>query len=112
LIVSELQKGGNEVEFAADALTALVYLRGKRKFDVVVVDSPVSKIFGEDAVPQDFEVLQEATKNSIVIVVSGSLTDERRQQVKKWGAAEVFAKPFSLRRFHRHIDQLLAHTGI
>lgn len=109
LLVSELERGGKQVIFASDSLTALAYLCQK-KFDLVILDSPVSRRFEVEPVPeQDQRLLEEALKNSlVVVVVSGGLTDEEREQVKGLGVREVIAKPFSVRKFHRRVDELLA----
>lgn len=112
LMENEL-RGDYELDFAADGQTAQAYLKGEQplKFDLLVLDSLIPARPGEQPNSEEaIEILKNADASPAVVVVSGSPTDDLRQEFLRFGVRRIFEKPFSLTEFREYIDALLRAT--
>jgi CheY-like chemotaxis protein len=101
-----------ELAFAADSETALGYLKDPSStFALVVLDSLIPARPSElPSTEEAMKVLDMAPPRSIVVVVSGSSTDQLRTQLMRFDVKRIFEKPFSLSEFRAYVDSLFPNT--
>jgi len=110
LMENEL-RANYELAFAADSETALGYLRDPTAtFDLVVLDSLIPSRPGELPTTEEAMKILGMAPHSIVVVVSGSSTDQLRKKLTQFDVKRIFEKPFSLSEFRAYVDSLFSAT--
>ncbi len=103
------------LEFASDEAKALSYLNSDQlgEFDVMVLDLRLPEAAGADGTSIDcgLHILRElqavTSRKPMVYVMSGSLFNSTRTEVKKLGAKDIVEKPFSPPEFRLLIERQL-----
>lgn len=106
IIQLKLETGPYQVEFCADARSALDLLRSDLPIDVILLDIMMPHLNG-------FEVLTELRRlphrcNTPVIMLTAKGQETDRVQARSLGASDFLTKPFSPKKLLARIDELFA----
>ncbi len=89
LIVHELEHGGYEVDFQrTDTSDAIEGALRDREWDIILCDHAMPKICG----PEALQIAKKTCPDTPFVVVSGWMTDELAESVKKEGACDFVHK--------------------
>src|SRR5262245_41329662 len=93
LFCDELQVAGYEVDGVPTAAAALDAL-AQRRYHIVIADNILPDVRGVDLLA----AMRGAMPTTPLILYSGDVTEEVREQAKRFGVCEVLEKPISLER--------------
>jgi two-component system response regulator PilR (NtrC family) len=91
---------------AATAEQALTYL-SSRQYDVVVTDYQMPGLTGLDVLAK----VKESQQHTPVILISGSSSRERAEDLKRMGAFDYLAKPFRLQDIEMCVARAITHRA-
>lgn len=101
--LSELFAEEHTCHAAATAEEALTYL-SSHQYDVVVTDYHMPGLTGVDVLVR----VKESQQQTPVILVSGSSSSERAEDLKRMGAFEYLSKPFRLQDIEMSVTRAIA----
>ena len=103
-----LSREGYQVTAVQGSEEAL-YQLGRKSFDLAILDIKMYPMNGVELLAE----IKSRSPSTRVIMVSGNLTDDIREQCKKLGAADYLTKPISISelkavvRHHAHAHERL-----
>jgi len=102
--LSELFAEEHTCHAAATAEEALTYL-SSQQYDVVVTDYHMRGLTGLDVLIK----VKESQQQTPVILISGSSSRERAEDLRRMGAFEYLAKPFRLQDIEMSVTRAITY---